>query len=159
MKQVLNNEESALSKQVGGNHYKNFPYQPLAFAEVIKMTPCGTNILKCVCRYPTKYGEQDLEKVLHYMELHKEINGVTPLYLYDSLTAVTGFSFEEKQKVNAIFYKFLKENWNHFNGYQMKIILAIESSDFEQITRCTEEEIEKLYKTPSENVPAKSEQP
>ena len=47
--------------QIGGNHYTKFTKNNLSFFQ--------GNVIKYVCRYLKKGGEQDLEKIKHYCDL------------------------------------------------------------------------------------------
>lgn len=60
---------SALDKQVGGNHYKNFEIQPVEFIQKNDLGFCLGNIVKYSCRYKQKKIPQDLEKVIHYAQI------------------------------------------------------------------------------------------
>lgn len=60
---------SALQKQVGGNHYKQFAIQPIEFINANNLSYMQGNIIKYVVRYPFKNGLTDLEKAKHYIEM------------------------------------------------------------------------------------------
>jgi hypothetical protein len=60
---------SALDKQVGGNHYKDFAIQPVEFIHANSIPYLEGNIIKYVCRHELKNGVADLEKAKHYIEL------------------------------------------------------------------------------------------
>ena len=60
---------SALEKQVGGNHYKQFPIQPVEFINANNLSYMQGNVIKYVVRYPFKNGIADLEKAKHYIEM------------------------------------------------------------------------------------------
>lgn len=62
-------DNTPLSTQVGGNHYKDMKIQPIEFAMANNLNACQTNILKYICRYKDKNGKQDLEKAKHYIDL------------------------------------------------------------------------------------------
>lgn len=66
-------QDSALSKQVGGSHYKTFKIQPIEFIEGNNLGFSVGNIIKYACRYKNKGGVEDLKKVIHYAELLMEI--------------------------------------------------------------------------------------
>ena len=61
--------DSPLSKQVGGDHYKNLVIQPFEFIERNGIGFSAGNIIKYVCRYKTKNGIEDLKKARHYIDL------------------------------------------------------------------------------------------
>ena len=56
-------------KQVGGNHYKYFRFQPYEFISKNNLSFFQGNVVKYVCRYKDKNGIEDLEKIIHYCEL------------------------------------------------------------------------------------------
>lgn len=62
-------EEDALSKQVGGTHYKDMAIQPVTFIIANGLDFCQGNIIKYTCRYKQKNGVEDLRKVIHYAEM------------------------------------------------------------------------------------------
>ena len=64
---------SAMSRQVGGCHYKNFKIEPIEFILANEIGYCEGNIIKYICRHAAKGGVQDIEKVIHYCELLKEL--------------------------------------------------------------------------------------
>ena len=57
------------SKQIGGNHYKNFTIQPYEFISKNDLSFFQGNVVKYVCRYLNKNGIEDLEKIKHYCDL------------------------------------------------------------------------------------------
>jgi hypothetical protein len=67
------NRAAATSRQVGGNHYKDFKIEPIEFIMANNIGYCEGNIIKYVCRHAAKGGLQDLDKVIHYVELLKEL--------------------------------------------------------------------------------------
>ena len=58
----------ALSRQVGGNHYKVASIQPWDVMAAYGLDPWSANVLKYLLRFPYKAGRQDLEKAQHYIE-------------------------------------------------------------------------------------------
>lgn len=68
---------SPLDRQVGGEHYKAFPIQPVEFITRNKLGFLEGCIIKRVCRYnmPGGKGRQDLEKIMHECELLMEMEG------------------------------------------------------------------------------------
>lgn len=65
----LPKEESALSKQEGGTHYKDCAIQPIEYIHANDLDFFQGNIVKYVTRHKKKNGAQDLRKVIHYAEL------------------------------------------------------------------------------------------
>lgn len=72
----LDPRKSALSRQEGGDHYKNYPVQPIEYCHRNKLGPCETNIVKYATRWREKGGKQDLEKIKHYVDLLIELEGL-----------------------------------------------------------------------------------
>tara|TARA_R100000329_G_scaffold108512_1_gene89139 strand:- start:958 stop:1197 length:240 start_codon:yes stop_codon:yes gene_type:complete len=72
-KEGSNLSKSALDRQVQGNHYKNFKIQPIEFITANKLSFIQGNIIKYICRYDKKNGKKDIDKVIHYCELLKEL--------------------------------------------------------------------------------------
>jgi len=66
--------KNPLQRQVGGNHYKTMKIQPLEFIEANELSFCLANAVKYICRHKNKNGLEDIEKAIHYLELHKEIH-------------------------------------------------------------------------------------
>ena len=61
--------KKTLNTQVGGNHYQDFPIQPIEFIMKNSLSfPVG-NIIKYVCRFDKKNGLEDLNKAKHYLEI------------------------------------------------------------------------------------------
>jgi hypothetical protein len=66
--------ESALDRQVGGEHYKNdFQIQPIEFITANKLSFIQGSIIKYICRFDKKNGKEDIDKAIHYCELLKEL--------------------------------------------------------------------------------------
>ena len=58
-----------LNKQVGGNHYKQFPIQPVELCYETNLPFLEGCVVKYVCRYKYKHGLEDLNKALHFVEM------------------------------------------------------------------------------------------
>jgi len=71
--QDWDNAKSALDKQVGGKHYKGFNIQPIEFVMANDLNYCEANIVKYACRHHMKGGIEDVDKIIHYAELLKEL--------------------------------------------------------------------------------------
>jgi hypothetical protein len=65
----VNKFMSALEKQVGGNHYKDLPIQPIEYIHANAMGYMEGNVVKYISRWRKKNGMADLEKAKHYIEL------------------------------------------------------------------------------------------
>lgn len=60
----------ALSVQVGGGHYKDFPIQPVEFVETNNLTFLEGCVIKRLCRHSRGgKGRQDIEKAIHELQL------------------------------------------------------------------------------------------
>lgn len=70
---VRNLNESTLSKQIGGSHYKEFEIQPVEFIHKNGLNFLEGNIIKYTCRYKSKGGIEDLQKAKHYIEMLIEL--------------------------------------------------------------------------------------
>ena len=70
-------KDSALSRQVGGSHYKDYVIQPYEFFVKNKIPHHKAAIIRRILRYdhPTGRGSEDLDKIVHEVELIKEIEG------------------------------------------------------------------------------------
>lgn len=64
---------SALDKQVGGDHYKKFPIQPAEFCYINDIPYLEATAIKYLCRWRDKGGFADLDKAIHFIELVKEL--------------------------------------------------------------------------------------
>jgi len=60
---------SALETQVGGDHYKKMPIQPMEYSMANKLDACQHTIVKYVTRFREKGGIQDLEKARHVIDM------------------------------------------------------------------------------------------
>lgn len=59
----------ALTKQIGGSHYKNLKIQPVTFIEKNELSFLEGCIIKRICRWKNKNGIEDLEKAKHEIDL------------------------------------------------------------------------------------------
>ena len=57
------------SKQVGGNHYKNFKIQPAEFCYYNEIPYLEATAIKYLCRHRDKNKAQDIKKAIHFLEL------------------------------------------------------------------------------------------
>lgn len=69
-------EESALSTQIDGSHYKDYVIQPAEYCQKNKLNHCESSIVKYITRWQDKGGIKDLEKIKHYVDLIIEIEGL-----------------------------------------------------------------------------------
>ena len=68
-------KETALDRQVGGNHYKGFAIQPVKFITINGLSFLEGSVIKRLCRYdhPNGKGREDLEKAKHEIDLIIEL--------------------------------------------------------------------------------------
>lgn len=59
----------SLSRQVGGDHYKQFKIQPIEFIHQNNIPFIEGNIIKYICRWKDKNGIEDLEKIKQYVDI------------------------------------------------------------------------------------------
>lgn len=60
---------SALTRQVGGSHYKKYRIQPVEFIMANDIGYMEGNVIKYVVRHKDKGGIADLEKAMHYLQM------------------------------------------------------------------------------------------
>jgi len=70
-------EKSALSEQVGGDHYKRFAIQPVEFIAKNHLGFLQGNVIKRICRFNLQGGKgiEDLRKIQHEVSLLAELEG------------------------------------------------------------------------------------
>jgi hypothetical protein len=67
-------DTSALNVQEGeGDHYKQWPIQPITFIHENSLGFARGNIIKYIMRHDNKNGREDLEKAKHYIDLLIEL--------------------------------------------------------------------------------------
>lgn len=64
---------SALDEQIGGDHYKDCPIQPVDYIHANGLGFCEGCVIKYVTRYKQKNGIEDLKKARHYIDLLIEL--------------------------------------------------------------------------------------
>lgn len=94
----------ALSRQVGGSHYKTMGIQPITFATVNRYDPGAFSVLKYVSRHARKEGREDLRKAQHFVDLrlealrdHPELKFAPP-----ALSVITVQEYAEANKLSDI---------------------------------------------------------
>lgn len=60
---------SALNTQVGGDHYKDMPIQPMEYSMANGLDACQHTAIKYITRFRQKGGLQDLEKAKHVIDM------------------------------------------------------------------------------------------
>jgi len=89
-------EPSALDVQVGGEHYKNQPIQPIEYIVKNRLTFLEGNVVKYISRHRFKKGPEDVEKAKHYCDFVLEFE--YPEYLAKKVE-------EEKKKSSGLLGK------------------------------------------------------
>ncbi len=60
---------TAINEQIGGDHYKHMPIQPMEYSMKNNLNACQHTAIKYVTRYKVKGGKQDLLKAIHCIEM------------------------------------------------------------------------------------------
>lgn len=66
---LMHPNDTAINRQVGGNHYKKLKIQPLEYALENGLGVCEHAVVKYITRWRDKNGVEDLRKAIHYIEL------------------------------------------------------------------------------------------
>ncbi len=66
-------QQTPLSTQVGGNHYKSLAIQPIEYCQRNGLNYCESNVIKYVTRHRHKGGSQDILKAIHNLQLLLEL--------------------------------------------------------------------------------------
>ena len=61
--------DTALTTQVGGDHYKKLKIQPMEYSMANNLNACQHTIIKYVTRYKDKNGIEDLKKARHTIDM------------------------------------------------------------------------------------------
>jgi len=70
-------KESALNTQVGGEHYRHFPIQPIVFTHVNQLNDIQSAVIWYLCRYNLKGNAlKDLQKAKHFIDILIELEGL-----------------------------------------------------------------------------------
>ena len=62
-------KKNTLTRQVGGNHYRDFVIQPADFINKNRLQFAEGNAIKYICRHQSKGKEEDVKKAIHYLEM------------------------------------------------------------------------------------------
>ena len=103
-------QHSALSEQVGGNHYKDMPYQPINLISQLDLDFFQGNVVKYVSRYKLKDGVRDLEKAKHYCKMAIDLNAKRipdGMYLSDAMD--DGWEYVRKNKLDPEVFQILMD--------------------------------------------------
>lgn len=64
----------ALKEQVGGDHYKSLPIQPMEYSMANNLNACQHTAIKYITRYKDKGDpRENIEKAIHTLQLLLEI--------------------------------------------------------------------------------------
>jgi hypothetical protein len=69
---------SSLNMQVGGNHYKEMPIQPIEYIMKNNIGFMEGNAIKYISRWRSKGGVEDLKKARHYLDMLIEFEEHSP---------------------------------------------------------------------------------
>lgn len=72
-RKVEPDQQSALSKQVAGDHYKSVAIQPVQYIHANGIGFFEGNVIKYVTRHRAKNGAEDIKKAIHYLNLLLEL--------------------------------------------------------------------------------------
>ena len=102
--------DSALSKQIGGQHYKNAGCQVVELAVLADLNSFQFNIIKYVMRHENKNGVEDLQKAQHYVELAAELKPKNRV----NMKGIIYFCAANKLSVaqSMFCYSVAMQNWN-----------------------------------------------
>lgn len=78
MNTVVTATPSALDTQIGGGHYKAKGIQPVQYIHANALNFFEGNIVKYITRWRDKGGVEDLDKVVHYAQMLKELELARP---------------------------------------------------------------------------------
>lgn len=94
---MTTNKTPALTVQIGGDHYKDCPIQPVEFITANKLEFLEGCVVKRVTRHnkPTGKGRQDIEKALHELQLILELR--YPIAANDNKDIASYSDRKEKQ--------------------------------------------------------------
>lgn len=70
--------QAALTTQVGGNHYKDMPIQPVEYIHKNGVGYFEGCVIKYVSRWRKKNGVEDLKKARHFLDLLIEFEQGAP---------------------------------------------------------------------------------
>lgn len=106
-----------MNNQIGGNHYKDLPMQPVDFAVKAELNFIQGSIVKYVSRFRKKNGKQDIDKAIHFAQLAIELNCQKDNYI----------------PVLGLAYTYCK--LNGFTQKQTDIIVATVKEDYRSVAR------------------------
>jgi len=97
---------SALNEQVGGDHYKFMPIQPMTYSMKNGLNACQHTVIKYVTRYRGKDTPyQNLQKAKHTIDLLMELEGITEENPYGNASRAPEPRFNETEAFDVEFGK------------------------------------------------------
>lgn len=100
-------------KQVGGDHYKNMPTQPLYFARANDLKPEILKVIKYITR--NKNRKEDNAKACHILDLYVENQKIFPKSLFSWLISESRMSMDE----------FVQDNHESLTWPQMRALYKL----------------------------------
>jgi len=95
----------SLEKQVGGDHYKKFPVDPIIVAYDSYLDPVTYSVFKYIIRYHYKNWREDLLKAKHFLEIMLELHEENKFCTYHSVNVYEYLKhllvFIQKRSLNA----------------------------------------------------------
>lgn len=80
MRNASVNDQSALTTQVGGSHYKDMPIQPAEYCHRNGIGKLEGDVIAYVSRWRKKNGIEDLKKARHTLDIILELEeGTLPV--------------------------------------------------------------------------------
>ena len=70
---TVHSPASAKDEQVGGDHYKDMPIQPVEFIYRNGIDYLSGNVIKYMSRHKMKGGAKDVRKAIHYCQMILEM--------------------------------------------------------------------------------------
>lgn len=122
----------ALDIQVGGNHYKKYSYQPVEFSVDARLSFIQGSIIKYILRFQDKNGIEDINKVIHYADLARELK----------------LPVKPKNYQATYLHRFCTEN--KLNSLQSEITKKAYFGNFAEITKICKEYINTILSNTNE---------
>lgn len=81
-----------IDQQVGGDHYRHLPIQPVVFLHANHIPFLEGSAIKYLCRHQAKGKAEDIRKAIHYCELILQLEYGEPQSATPSTTPFHGTS-------------------------------------------------------------------
>lgn len=124
---------NALETQIGGNHYKALPYQPIELIARLKLDFIQGSIVKYISRDKEGNRLQDLQKAKHFCEL-----GI----IYGGFEKQVNISSTKCVSLGNHIRDYVNSNNLHANSYD--IILFVAHNDYKKAAIIINNLIEEL---------------